>query len=242
MKSVFIKSLLAGFFTLLAFSTFAQSENGLKGAYELNDGAIKHMLIFSDDYYVHTSYDPKGKVFHGTEGGLFKMEKNKLLVKMEFDSNHKEYVDSIFTYPVTIGGDFIELTQSGKKSRFVKVDNGNGAIAGVWRISGRQQQGKFSPMPAGARKTLKVLSGTCFQWIALNASTKEFFGTGGGTYTFGNGKYTETIEFFPRDSTRVGSTLSFDDRTEEGEWYHTGKSSTGEALFEVWKKASVIVE
>ena len=43
--------------------------------------------------------------------------------------------------------------------------------------------------PPRARKTLKVLTGTKFQWAAINAETKEFFGTGGGSYTFVNGKY-----------------------------------------------------
>jgi hypothetical protein len=242
MHNMKIRTLLAAVFLLLAISTFAQSDADFKGAYELNEGSTKHVLIFSDDYYVHAAFDPKGKTFNGTEGGPFKIEKNNLLVKMEFDSKRKENVDSIFTYPLSIGSDYIEVSHSGKKLRFTRIDNGTGAIAGNWRISGRQQQGKFSPMPAGARKTIKILSGSRFQWIALNAQSKEFFGTGGGTYTFANGKYTETIDFFPRDSTRVGSSLSFDDRTEDGEWYHTGKSSAGEPLFEVWKKASVIVE
>ena len=65
-------------------------------------------------------------------------------------------------------------------------------------------------MQRGDRKTLKLLTGTRFQPMAINAATKKKIGTGGGTYTFADGKYTEQIEFFSRDSTRVGATLNFD--------------------------------
>lgn len=225
---------------LLSSSAFAQSAADFSGAYEMKEGSTTHMLIFSDEYYVHAAFDMAGKKFVTTEGGPFKIENKNLIMKIEFNSDKKERVDSIFTFPLTIANDFIEVSHNGRKLKFTQVDDGKGSLVGNWQISGRMQQGKFSPMAAGARKTIKILSGKRFQWIAFNASTKEFFGTGGGSYTYENGNYTEKIEFFPRDSTRVGSSLSFADRTEDGEWYHTGKSSNGEALFEVWKKASRI--
>lgn len=81
---------------------------------------------------------------------------------------------------------------------------------------------------------MKILSGTRFQWIACNVETKEFFGTGGGNYTTLNGKYTENIEFFSRDSTRVGMSLTFDFSLENGEWRHKGLSSKGDPIDEVW--------
>ena len=63
---------------------------------------------------------------------------------------------------------------------------------------------------SGPRKTMKILSGTRFQWIAYNTETKAFMGTGGGTYTTLDGKYTENIGFFSRDDSRVGASLQFD--------------------------------
>lgn len=91
-------------------------------------------------------------------------------------------------------------------------------------------------IPEGDRKTLKILSGTRFQWIAVNTATGDFFGTGGGTYTFENGKYTENIEFFLRDSTRVGKSLSFNDEVKNGQWHHKGLSSKGDPIYEIWEK------
>ncbi len=81
---------------------------------------------------------------------------------------------------------------------------------------------------------MKILSGTRFQWIAFNVATKQFMGTGGGTYTTVDGKYTENIEFFSRDNSRVGTSLEFNYELKDGDWQHSGKNSRGEPLFEVW--------
>jgi len=88
----------------------------------------------------------------------------------------------------------------------------------------------------GERKTIKILTGTRFQWAAINTGTGDFFGTGGGTYTFENGVYTEYIEFFSRDSTRVGRTLSFRGYVNNNQWNHSGKSSKGDSVHEIWTK------
>lgn len=107
-------------------------------------------------------------------------------------------------------------------------------------ITGRYREGELTERMPGARRTMKILSGTKFQWIAYNVETKEFFGTGGGTYTSVDGKYTENIEFFSRDNSRVGASLQFDFAIEDGKWRHSGLSSKGEPLDEVWTKRSVL--
>ena len=81
---------------------------------------------------------------------------------------------------------------------------------------------------------MKILSGTRFQWIAFDTEKKEFKGTGGGTYSTIDGKYSEKIEFFSRDSSRVGMELEFDYNIENGDWIHKGKTSTGNPLHEIW--------
>lgn len=109
-------------------------------------------------------------------------------------------------------------------------------MAGVWRITGRKQGDEMAQMPLRDRRTLKILSGTRFQWVAINIKTGEFSGTGGGRYTFENGKYTEHIEFFSRDNTRVGASLTFDGKVENGQWHHSGLSSAGSPIYEIWSK------
>src|SRR5690606_38160854 len=119
--------------------------------------------------------------------------------------------------------------------QFKRVDNGDAPLAGVWHITDRMQDGNLVPIQrTGTRKSLKILTGTRFQWIAIDPGTKQFMGTGGGTYTFENGKYTENIEFFSRDDSRVGAELSFDGTVKAGKWHHSGLSSKGEKIYEVW--------
>ncbi len=122
-------------------------------------------------------------------------------------------------------------TKPGKGSMMAKEDyTATGASPVVNR------DGKMNEMKPGPRKTLKILSGTRFQWAAINTDTKEFFGTGGGTYTFKDGKYTENIEFFSRDNSRVGASLSFDGKVDGKRWHHSGKSSKGDPIAEVWTR------
>ena len=83
---------------------------------------------------------------------------------------------------------------------------------------------------------MKILTPTRFQWIAYNTETKQFMGTGGGTYTAVDGKYTENIQFFSRDKTRVGMSLGFNFDVQEEDWHHSGNNSKGEPMYEIWAK------
>jgi hypothetical protein len=113
-----------------------------------------------------------------------------------------------------------------------------GDLGGAWEIIGRKRNGEMQDLSArrtGPRKTMKILSGTRFQWIAFNTETKRFSGTGGGSYTTNeDGLYIEKIEFFSRDKSRVGQHLSFDYKLVNGDWVHKGLSSKGQPIHEVW--------
>ena len=116
-----------------------------------------------------------------------------------------------------------------------RVDDGTpGQLANAWLITGRKRDNGMQTITPGARKTMKILSGTRFQWIAYNSESGQFFGTGGGTYTSENGKYVENIDFFSRDSNRVGASLEFDFELVDGEWHHSGLSSKGSPIYEIW--------
>ena len=59
-------------------------------------------------------------------------------------------------------------------------------------------------------------------------------GTGGGTYTTVDGKYTENIEFFSRDDSKVNRSLEFTFELIDGAWHHSGLSSKGQPIYEIW--------
>ena len=120
---------------------------------------------------------------------------------------------------------------------FNRIDDGSpGKLTGTWLFSNRIRNGEIGkPRSAdNPRKTMKILSGKRFQWIAYNVETKEFMGTGGGTYTTIDGKYTENIDFFSRDNSRVGASLEFDFQIKGDEWHHKGLSSKGDPIYEIW--------
>ncbi|HYF30866.1 MAG TPA: hypothetical protein VD993_07090 [Chitinophagaceae bacterium] len=229
---------------MLAFIIAASSFNAanhfqtdpIAGAWQMEDGTNTFTWIFIDGYAVGSVYDKTNKRFVSTSGGPYQLKDGQLTVHAEFNTQDSTKVGQQLVVPVTISNNEFVMNFSNHKLTYKRLDNGTGALAGNWRISGRMQDGKIVESRPGPRKTLKLLSGTRFQWVAINPEVKGFYGTGGGTYTFTNGKYTENIEFFSRDNSRVGASLTFDGKIEDGAWHHSGLSSRGEPLNEIWKR------
>jgi hypothetical protein len=206
----------------------------ISGAWRLQDQGSEHVVIFSGGYFMHSQFDKAGKTFQNARGGTYKLENNQIKTQVEFDSEDKDMVGQAVTYPYSFEGQTLVIDIDGTKTPWEKIDAQAAPLAGVWRSAGHMEDGKITYNTPGPRKTYKVLSGTRFQWAQMNTDTKEFLGTGGGTYTFENGKYTENIEFFSRDNGKVGVSLPFDDKVEKDEWHHTGLNSKGEKIYEVW--------
>jgi hypothetical protein len=235
MNSVF-RNLCLLFFSF--FSSWVYAQSGITGAWQRMEGETKVVSIITDDFFSVAYFKPQ--LFVGTFGGSWKkLGGNQVSVSIEFDSRDVTNVGS--------GGE-IDLTVSGDKmiadgNTWTRIDNGTpGALFDAWLMTGRKQggSGELQTRQIGPRKTLKILSGTRFQWIAYNTETKEFSGTGGGTYTTVDGQYTENIDFFSRDNSRVGASLPFDFQLVEGAWHHSGKSSRGDAMYEVWSRRSTL--
>ncbi len=179
-------------------------------------------------------YEAKTGKFIHSNGGTWKLVGDIMTEKVEFDTDTPERVGTEVSFNVVITDSEMEIVGSDMKLK--RIDNGTqGALQGAWLMSGRIRDGKTQMRDiTGPRKTMKLLSGTRFQWIAYNTETKKFMGTGGGTYTTINGKYTENIEFFSRDNSKVGMNLTFDYTLKDGTWNHKGFSSKGDAMHEIW--------
>ncbi len=237
MKNRFnVTAVIIGLFVVLnSFMHFPQQDT-LKGAWHLQTGSMEQVLIFQDGYFTHSVFDVENKKFVSSYGGVYKPGAITLELKTEFDTRSADNVGTTKTVAYSVKEKVLNTDITGMQQPWTRLDEGDKNLAGVWRITGRMVDGKMNQMQRGDRKTLKILSSTRFQWMAINPATKEFFGTGGGTYTFENGKYTENIEFFSRDSTRVGASLSFDGSVTGDVWNHSGKSSKGDPLNELWTK------
>jgi len=230
MKNMFI------FFGLILFAFNASAQSTVAGSWSKQEGSVITTWLFQDGFYSCTKYDVTNKVFSYTKGGTYDVAGNELQMKLAFHTAEKEKVGTTETALVVVKDQTMKLTVNGAEENYKRMDDGKSALAGHWLITGRMINGSLQTITPGARRTIKLLTGTRFQWIAINSETKEFFGTGGGTYTFENGKYTEHIEFFSRDSTRVGASLSFDGKVEGNNWHHSGLSSKGEPINEVWTR------
>lgn len=215
MKSIYL-------ITAFLFCTALQAQQSLKGAYK-NKAEKESIICIIDGYFVETNFNANSKIFNYTWGGPYIKDGNKLTITIHFDSRDKTAVGKIKDYPFSI-------------KNFDLIDKGENILAGNWRMSGRKTGEQFTENPLRARRTYKLLTGTRFQWMAINIETGEFSGTGGGTYQFINGRYTENIEFFSRDSTRVGASLNFSGKVENNQWHHSGLSSKGEPIYEIWSK------
>lgn len=223
----------------LSGSTHAQSSENLKGAWVCQEPGSQAQMtaIFTGKYVVRSTYDQAGKQFLETLGGTYSYDNGVLTVHLEFSTDHPEAVGRDEEVMLQLKGDEMVVEgEHGALQTWRRLDKGDGALAGNWRIVQREQDGQMHDIKPGARKTVKVLSGTRFQWAAINTATGEFFGTGGGHYTFKDGVYTENIDFFSRDSSRVGMSLQFEGRVEGNRWHHKGKSSKGAPIYEIWEK------
>ena len=235
-----MKTLLLLTFLVSAIYSPEKDDVTIIGSWTQNNKGVTQSRIYANGFFSVSSYNLEKKEFMGTYGGKYKIEESKMTETIEFDTKNPERIGLDQVYNLKISKN--KLTFSNQLGNFSRIDNGGpGALAGAWLITGRvNTAGETRRSTPGARRTMKILSGTRFQWIAYNVDTKEMLGTGGGTYTTIDGKYTENIEFFSRDNTRVGASLGFDFALENGEWHHKGLSSKSEPIYEIWTRRETV--
>jgi hypothetical protein len=225
------------FSTILSLSAFCGT---LKGAWEMlaDAGANERVVMIATEKYLSIAVYEQNH-FVRTYGGPYDITEAGLTLALEFDSktSNQAQIGTKITYKYSRKENEFTI-ENLAKTTWKRIDNNKeNLLAGLWQITSRENpDGTMGEMKRGARKTIKINSGTRFQWVAMNTETKEFFGTGGGTYTVVDGKYTENIELFSRDDKRVGTSLSFDAKVTDNQWNHSGKSSTGNKINEIWTR------
>lgn len=221
----------------LLLPSFGQiQKEQLVGAWRLqSDGNIAYttVAIISTGHYAISQYKTDPAEFISTRGGSWQLEDNIFTETIEFNTADTSQVGQSIRNGLTLSNGNIQVVATGQV--WTRVDDGTeGPLAGGWLITGRKRNGEMTRRTPGPRKTMKILSGTRFQWIAYNVQTKQFFGTGGGTYSGVDDQYVENIEFFSRDNSRTGASLSFTYEIIDGEWHHSGLSSKGKPIYEIW--------
>lgn len=217
------------------------SNEELIGAWQKGPEENRIVWINSEKHFSATVYNIEEKKFLGTCGGAWTIEGNVLVETHEFNTLDPEKIGMVVRNEIKMNGDRLIIKTPAGEEEWTRVDDGTpGKLAGAWVITGRAAAGGIQKMTPGARKTMKILSGTRFQWIAYNSETKQFFGSGGGTYTTQGGTYVEHIDFFSRDNSRVGKSLEFNFLLKDGDWHHSGTSTKGDPVNEIWTRREVL--
>lgn len=186
-----------------------------------NGQNIEHRVLMDDNYYVETQFTKDTQHFIQTVGGFYEKKGGKIFVNLEFNSNYS--IDSLKQLEV--------MTDNGWK----KISKSTMPLQGKWLMAGRVKDNKEQRRDTNRpRKTMKILKDGFFQWIAFNTKTFSFHGSGGGRYSAEGGNYTENIDYFSRDDKKVGISLSFQYQKKGMDWHHTGFSSKGDPLHEIW--------
>lgn len=196
-------------------------------------------LIVADNYLSIASYSVNNKYFERAEGGPFTMSGDQMTYTPEFNSADTNKIGIPIVFTVTRKDDVLTLRYEEAMVWMLVDDAADAPMAGAWHITMKAGDGQGELVEIhqeGTRKTVKLLSKTRFQWFAIDPAVKGFYGTGGGTYTAKDGKYTENIQFFSKDNNRVGTSLKFDWKLDSGRWDHRGKSSDGKLVHEIWEK------
>lgn len=225
----------------LLFSFVSMNGQKLVGAWERiytskNGQELKSVVIFSENYQTISTYELSSGKFISSNGGSWNLKANLMSETVEFDTENNERVGDKIEFEIELKENELSIVDS--DMIFKRIDSGKpGKLQGAWLMSGRFRDGKKQLRDVNRpRKTMKILSGTRFQWIAYNTESKQFMGTGGGTYTTINGEYKESIDFFSRDDSKAGIELKFDYDIIDNEWNHQGFSSKGDPLHEIWIK------
>lgn len=227
MKSIYV---LLCFICFIQIS-LAQQAITISGVFQIKEGEEKSLWLFTDHYCSQIKY--KDDAYISTFGGPYTYDGKSLTVHVEYNDGDPATVGTTETFQLTASSDGLQAEDGRQWSKQPTVKQ---ELDGLWRITSRKQDDKMTTIERSDRKTIKILVDGYFQWIAINPAVKGFYGTGGGNYTFQNGKYNEQIIFFSRDNARVGANLSFDGSLQHSQWHHSGLSSKGDPIHEIWSR------
>ncbi|MGB7841185.1 MAG: hypothetical protein WBL21_00230 [Salinimicrobium sp.] len=227
---------------LIFFGSLSAQE--LEGSWKLItvDGQpvkdTESIRIYKDGYFSEGTKEEATNRFINVKGGEYTVT-DAYSETYDFASTDSSIVGQKKDFELSLKGDELMLKRPDRQMTWKRISSNKNELSGNWVITGRKRDGEISRSTPGARRTIKILGGDRFQWVAFNSDTGEFFGSGGGTYSAKDGQYVENLEFFSRDDSRVGAKLPFQYEIKNGEWHHSGKNSKGEPMYEIWSPYKV---
>ena len=228
MKRFILSTIFVFAITLIS----AQTSSNMEGVFISKENNRHLIWLFVDGYSSQTIYTEDSYI--STFGGPYTYQNGILTIKMEYNDVDKNAVGQSVAFALkAVPTGFVDSSGQTWKKEISKAQE----LDGLWKITDRKQDDKMVKIhQTGTRKTIKLLFDGYFQWVAMDPKAKTFSGTGGGKYSFVNNKYEEYMLFFSRDNSRIGNRLIFDGELKQGAWHHSGLSSKGDAIYEIWRK------
>ena len=228
MKGLFIRGLQGIFNKLIIILAFLIYPSlNFSQVYQVDNDEVTTRVILDNEYIVLSKFETESGKFVSSIGGFYKTG--------EFPNLNEDVYDVNLEFNSNYGQDSIKSLSIVKTSKWKNISKSNDILKGKWVMSGRYNNGEFRTRNTDLpRKTMKILIDGFFQWIAFNTETFKFSGSGGGEYETIDGKYIEIIQYFSRDDSRVGAELDFNYEIKNEDWLHTGLSSKGKPINEVW--------
>src|SRR5688500_1642825 len=138
MKKILLFTILvasaAVFILFTSFKTKTIDAKEIVGAWGYGPENNRNVMINTDKVFAVASYDLTGKKFISSYGGTWRIEGNKLIKKIEWNSKDSSQVGKELTETVDLSAN--KLT-SQTKEVWNRLDDGKpGALMGAWIITG----------------------------------------------------------------------------------------------------------
>jgi len=135
----------------------------ITGAWEHKENTLVDTYIYASGFFSVARYNTESKEFVSTYGGKFSVKEGKLTETVEFDTQAPDRIGTEAVHALTVGKGLTSMKLD--NAALNRVDDGKpGDLAGAWLITGRvNDKGEVRRSTPGARRTMKILSGTRFQ-------------------------------------------------------------------------------
>lgn len=125
-------------FLMISSAPFSQT---IDGAWEFKSADKQIVLVYKDGYFTRTEFTPNEFLF--SWGGIAKTNDKKLTISMEFNSANSDNIGKEMAYDFRINNDQLQIDEDGATTEYKRIDDGKADLAGVWKISAREQDGKI---------------------------------------------------------------------------------------------------
>ncbi|MEM9720394.1 MAG: hypothetical protein AAGA10_14130 [Bacteroidota bacterium] len=183
-------------------------------------GGWAQMKLISNGYFMVGVYDSKKKQFLNAAGGTYAVRNGKYTEYILFHTVDPSLVGKSFTFQIRVDG--ARLIQNGNvridginmhlSEEYQRIDYGTESpLAGAWRKQTVQQAYVNSQK---RESTLMLTTGTRFQRVSYNSTTKRVGNVMGGTYSYRNNQWVETHKFNKNSPASINRRFSYEARYE----------------------------